>query len=565
MANWSQSQFLQSLGWATLNSFWQIALLWCIYLAVNSVFKISSHKKYQFAVAAIVTGFIWFAFTFIYYFNSSSVSGIAIFNQPINESNSVLNIFLLSASVAYLSLLIFPSYRLFKNWQFVQRIKKQGLHKADLNYRLFVQKISSQLNIGKKVFVYISELVTSPVTVGYLKPIILLPVAALSNLSTQQVEAILLHELSHIRRYDYLVNFIVNIIGTFLYFNPFVKQFIKAIEEEREHCCDQLVLQYGYDKVGYASALLTLEKLSVSRHALALGAAGKNYLVNRIEKIIGLPAGQPEKKKGFRKNQFAGLLAALFCIVVFNSILIIKDKKQNNNSYASIDFGSPFNLLEENSNKASYTIPPDNETNTKFAFTSTQKTKPEVKTIREIKTGNALSVSLLANNMIVNVARDDVDASLTKEQKDKVKTTVAATKKVLGNLQWKEVENVIADVLTEKEKVIARQQYIKELNKADYWKNIEQNMKAQYQNMDWQNIDNKMNNALAEIQLDSLQKTYTVVLNQLNKLTNETKGVVNVCPLPDQSIEQIQETKEELSNRVNTIKALRSTKKVVRL
>jgi bla regulator protein blaR1 len=565
MANWSQSQFLQSLGWATLNSFWQIALLWCIYLAVNSAFKISSHRKYQFAVGAIVTGFVWFAFTFVYYFNSSSVSGIAIFNQPINESNSVLNIFLLSASVAYLSLLIFPSYRLFKNWQFVQRIKKQGLHKADLNYRLFVQKISSQLNIGKKVFVYISELVTSPVTVGYLKPIILLPVAALSNLSTQQVEAILLHELSHIRRYDYLVNFIVNIIGTFLYFNPFVKQFIKAIEEEREHCCDQLVLQYGYDKVGYASALLTLEKLSVSRHALALGAAGKNYLVNRIEKIIGLPAGQPEKKKGFRKNQFAGLLAALFCIVVFNSILIIKDKKQNNNSYASIDFGSPFNLLEENSNKASYTIPPDNETNTKFAFTSTQKTKPEVKTIREIKTGNALSVSLLANNMIVNVARDDVDASLTKEQKDKVKTTVAATKKVLGNLQWKEVENVIADVLTEKEKVIARQQYIKELNKADYWKNIEQNMKAQYQNMDWQNIDNKMNNALAEIQLDSLQKTYTVVLNQLNKLTNETKGVVNVCPLPDQSIEQIQETKEELSNRVNTIKALRSTKKVVRL
>jgi bla regulator protein blaR1 len=565
MANWSQSQFLQSLGWATLNSFWQIALLWCIYLAVNSAFKISSHRKYQFAVGAIVTGFVWFAFTFVYYFNSSSVSGIAIFNQPINESNSVLNIFLLSASVAYLSLLIFPSYRLFKNWQFVQRIKKQGLHKADLNYRLFVQKISSQLNIGKKVFVYISELVTSPVTVGYLKPIILLPVAALSNLSTQQVEAILLHELSHIRRYDYLVNFIVNIIGTFLYFNPFVKQFIKAIEEEREHCCDQLVLQYGYDKVGYASALLTLEKLSVSRHALALGAAGKNYLVNRIEKIIGLPAGQSEKKKGFRKNQFAGLLAALFCIVVFNSILIIKDKKQNNNSYASIDFGSPFNLLEENSNKANYIIPKDHETSTKLTLASTQKSKPEVKTIREIKTGNALSVSLLANNMIVNVARDDVDASLTKEQKDKVKTTVAATKKVLGNLQWKEVENVIADVLTEKEKVIARQQYIKELNKADYWKNIEQNMKAQYQNMDWQNIDNKMNNALAEIQLDSLQKTYTVVLNQLNKLTNEPKGVVNVCPLPDQSIEQIQETKEELSNRVNTIKALRSTKKVVRL
>ena len=352
MASWSQSHFLQSLGWATLNSFWQMALLWCIYLAINSVFKTSSHKKYQLAVAAILTGFAWFTFTFIYYYNSSSVSSIAIFNQTISESNSILNIFLLSASLAYLSLLLFPSYRLFKNWQFVQRIKKEGLRKADLNYRLFVNKISAQLGITKKVFVYLSDLVTSPVTVGYLKPIVLLPVAALSNLSTQQVEAILLHELSHIRRYDYLVNFLVSIISTFLYFNPFVKQFIRAIEEERENCCDQLVLQYGYDKVGYASALLTLEKLSVTRHALALGAAGKNYLLNRIEKIVGM-----EQKRGFKKSQFAGLLAALFCIVVFNSILIIKDQKQITNLHASIDFANPLNILNDDASKPGYILP----------------------------------------------------------------------------------------------------------------------------------------------------------------------------------------------------------------
>ena len=561
MASWSQSHFLQSLGWATLNSFWQMALLWCIYLAINSTFKISSDKKYRLAVGAIVTGFLWFVFTFVYYFNSSSVSGIAILNQTISESNNTLNIFLLSASVAYLSLLIFPTYRLFRNWQFVQKIKKEGLQKANLNYRLFVQKISSQLNIGKKVIVYISELVTSPVTVGYLKPIILIPIAALSNLSTQQVEAILLHELSHIRRYDYLVNFIVSIISTFLYFNPFVKQFIRTIEEERENCCDQLVLQYGYDKVGYASALLTLEKLSTSRHALALGAAGKKYLLSRIEKIVGM-----EQKKGFKRNQFAGLLAALFCIVVFNSILIIKDKKENsNNLYASVDLVSPFNLFEGSNShdKGNYIInPAEYKTNVKPALASNQNT--EVKKAPETKQGNALAVSLLANNMFMNVAQDDVDASLTKEQKEKVKSTVDATKKVLGNLQWKEVETVIADVLTEKEKQIAKQQYLNQLKKAHYWKNIEQNMKAQYNNMDWQSIDTKMNNALAAIKLDSLEKTYTVILNQLNKVTNEAKAV-NVCPLPDQSIEQIKETKEELSNRVNTIKALRSDKKVVRL
>jgi len=123
MANWSQSHFLQSLGWATLNSFWQMALLWCLYLAVNSLFKLPSHRKYQLSVMAVASGFVWFVITFIYFFKSSSVTSIAFFNQPVNESNSLLNICLLSASVAYLALLIFPSYKLFKNWQFVQPLK----------------------------------------------------------------------------------------------------------------------------------------------------------------------------------------------------------------------------------------------------------------------------------------------------------------------------------------------------------------------------------------------------------------------------------------------------------
>jgi bla regulator protein blaR1 len=562
MATWSQSHFLQSLGWATLNSFWQMALLWCIYLAINSSLKTSSHRKYQLAVGAIITGFVWFVFTFVYYFNSSTYSGISFFSQTINESSRILNACLLSASLAYLGLLVFPSYRLFKNWQFVQIIKKDGLSKANLSYRLFVNKVSAQLDIPKKVFVYMSELVTSPVTVGYLKPIILLPAAVISNLSTHQVEAILLHELSHIRRYDYLVNFLVSIISTFLYFNPFVKQFVRTIEEERENCCDQLVLQFGYDKVGYASALLTLEKLSATRHALALAAAGKSYLLNRIEKIVGM-----EQKKGFKRNQFAGLLAALFCIVLFNSILIIKDQKQSSPLYASMDFGNALNLLSDDASSHSYLLPTNHKAELKpyVAAVASNKQKPTA----EAQSADIQELVPVApiENMVVRVAQDDVDASLSTEQKAKVKSTVDATKKVLGNLQWNQVQTTIAEVLTEKEKAIAKQQYVNQLNQAEYWKNVEQNMKAQYQNMDWQKIDDKMNNALTTIQLDSLQKAYTVILTQLNKLATDANAhaELNVCPLPDQSLEEIQKAREEMSNRVNTIKALLSTKKVVRL
>jgi bla regulator protein BlaR1 len=565
MANWSQSHFLQSLGWATLNSFWQMALLWCLYLVINSLFRLPSHRKYQLSVMAVASGFVWFVITFVYFFKSSSVTSIAFFNQPVNESNSLLTICLLSASVAYLSLLIFPSYKLFKNWQFVQRIKKQGLEKADLNHRLFVQKISAQLGIGKKVIVYLSQLVKSPVTVGYLKPIILLPVASMNHLSTQQVEAILLHELSHIRRYDYLVNFMISIISTFLYFNPFMKQFMKTIEEERENCCDQLVLQFGYDKVGYASALLMLEKMSAMQHVLALGATGKNYLLSRIENIVGM-----EKKKGLKRNQLAGILAALFCIVVFNSILIIKEKKQNSKSslFAYTDMVNPLNLLDNYQADGAHSTIPANQT-TKNVWIASTQSKQENNC--PLKTRTAVEAPVLEPTTMpdgfIRVAADEVDMSLTNEQKEKVKSTIAATKKVYSDLQWQEVNTMIADVLTEKQKLQAKKEYQTALDQSVNWKNMEQNMKAQYEKLDWDKINNNVAKAKTALQLDSLERKYTMVLTQLNKVTEEVQAnaEISVCPMPDQSIQELQRSKEVLSSRVNTIKALRSTKKVVRL
>lgn len=567
MANWSQSHFLQSLGWATLNSFWQMALLWCLFLGANHIFKFSSHRKYQFSVMAIATGFAWFVFTLVYYYNSKQVT-LAFFDNTINESNNLLNIFLISASVAYLSLLIFPSYRLYKNWRFVQRIRKDGLSKADYNYRLFVQKIASQLGITKKVVVYVSELVKSPLTVGYIKPIILLPIAALNHLSTQQVEAILLHELSHIRRFDYLVNLMISVINTILYFNPFVKIFMRIVEEERENCCDQLVLQYGYDKVGYATALLTLEKLSVHRQVLALGAAGKNYLVNRIEKIVGM-----EKKKGWNRNQLAGMFAALFCIIVFNSVLIIKETNQHKkNLFAFSSISTPFSLYE---NDRGTQTPVKNEKDP-APKTWIAKTTP-VNKINPLSTGSfeiAPSEEVVfgqfqpsMNPALTFVEQDDVEASLTEEQKEEVKTTVENTRKVISGLQWTEIEKSIADALNEREKSKAREEYMKALERTVDFESLEQNLKAQYQQMDMARINSNLDKAIVMMQLDSLQKSYQSILVQLEKANAELSAQTEVAanPMPDLSIEELKRSTEEMRRKIDTIKALRHPKKVVRL
>lgn len=563
MTAWMQSHFLQSLGWATLNSLWQMALLWALFSSINHTFKLSASRKYQGSVSAMLIGFAWFVCTFLFYYQNHS-SSYAFFQNTIVHSNTLLHVCLLSASVTYLLLLVFPAVRLFKNWQFVQQIKKEGQGKAQLEYRLFVQKVAFLLGITKKVKVAVSSLVTSPVTVGYLKPIILLPVAAMNQLTTAQVEAILLHELSHIRRYDYLLNFVVSIIHTLLYFNPFAKCFMNTIEAEREACCDEVVLQFGYDKVSYASALLHLEKSSGRHHSLALAAAGKQNLLTRIEKIVGM-----EKKKTFKLVQIVPLFMAMFCVLLFNSVLIIKDTKSGMTmSYANNTVFSPWQL-NNNGHKVHTLLPSLNQET--FTAKAAYKENPSTGEVKIDITNfgtqpEAAEPVVPVNNEIIPVGFDAVDGSLTKEQKDNVKSTIAATKKVAGTLQWKEIEKSIGEVMDSKEKMIAKQEYLNELAKVN-WSTIEQNMKANYDKVNWEAVQHEINKAMVQVQMDSIHTMYVQALAEVEKAEKslQTKTRCAATPMPDASVEELKVAKVTLQRNLDSLKATQKLKKVIAL
>jgi len=565
MAEWSQSQFLQSLGWATLNSFWQMALLWCLYSGAAALFRLSAAQKYRLSVASVFTGFAWFLASFIYYYQSGTASSFSLLSQPVGASASLFQVVLTAASLAYLGLLLVPAYKLFRNWQFVRRIKRQGLQKADLHYRLFVQKIAARIGIRKKVWLYVSELVTSPVTFGYLKPVILLPVAALNNLSVSQVEAVLLHELSHIKRYDYLVNLVISCIQTLLYFNPFVKLFVRNIEAERENCCDELVLQFGYDKVGYATALLTLEKVSAQKQVLAIAATGKNYLLNRIEKIVGME----KKNKGMKFNHLAGLLAALFCILVFNSVLIIREEKQQSTYLAYDNISNPFGILHPGTDRmAEHSVTPTPRMGGNEALASTNGVAvAHVFTFDHAEPATEPPATYqpapeFGSGHFLQVSRDEVDASLSKEEKQQVKTTVDATKQLLKS-QWPVVEETIGDAMDSREKELARQQYLKEIEKIN-WDQIEKNFKSAYNNVNWEVVNATVQNALVSAQLDSVQKSYDNIVNQLAKTNAEIKALaaakVSCTPLPDCSVEELKKAQVEMRKQADSLRANKNRK-----
>lgn len=561
---------MQALGWATLNSFWQMAVLWCLFSVSNHFIRLSANAKYRMAVSALFLGFGWFVASAVLYHQNQS-SAYAFFQNTVPNSNGLLTACLLSASLAYLSLLMFPAYRLFRNWQFVQAVKKEGLSKAHLNYRLFVKNIAGHLGIKKNVRLVVSDLVHSPITVGYVKPMILLPVAALNNLSTAQVEAILLHELSHIRRYDYLVNFIVTVIHTLLYFNPFVKFFMTVVENERETCCDELVLQFGYDKVGYASALLHLEKTSAQHKVLTLAAAGKQNLLTRIEKIVGM-----EKKKTFRLVQIVPLAAALFCVLLFNSVLIIQDAKVGTAmSYAGDTVLMPWHL--EKSGKRKIIPSLRNElapADCPEAVAATPTPEIEV----EIYNGQALPLEEMpheealaelppANDLLHQVDYNETEGQLTKDEKADVKTAVEATKKVFRALQLKEIDAAIADAMTEREKALLHQAYLHELNKLN-WNNVEKNLNANYDALNWDRIKTDLTLAMKQVKMDSLQTVLSQALTELEKVENQLQKAqtkLQCNPVPDASVHEIKEAKITLRQNLDSLRKAARPKKIVQL
>jgi hypothetical protein len=131
----------------------------------------------------------------------------------------------------------------------------------------------------------------------------------------QQVEAILIHELAHIKRSDYLLNLGVTALELFFFFNPFSRLLIRAIKRERENRCDDLVLQFRYDPPSYVAALLSLargKQRRLQQLAMAAGGGDDQFLLQRVRRM--LRQAHPQGRRGVRLVPFflmAGLLSLL--------------------------------------------------------------------------------------------------------------------------------------------------------------------------------------------------------------------------------------------------------------
>ncbi|MEW6730958.1 MAG: M56 family metallopeptidase, partial [Acidobacteriota bacterium] len=188
--------------------------------------------------------------------------------------------------------------------------------------------ITKKMALTRAIQVYQSIIVEVPTVIGFLRPIILIPTSALTGLSLPQLEAVLCHELAHIKRHDYIINLLQSIVETLMFYHPAIWWIGAQIRRERENICDDLAVAAAGDTLLYARALVRLEELRGSLlPALALGANG-GQLLSRVLRLTKPKLSRPSKASSW--IAIATLLIPLFGILTASQAGIYRTSSNSN-------------------------------------------------------------------------------------------------------------------------------------------------------------------------------------------------------------------------------------------
>lgn len=194
----------------------------------------------------------------------------------------------------------------------IQLLQTRHVQALPAYWQKRLHSLKEELGIQQNVSLLESAQVGVPMVLGYLRPVILMPVGAINTLSTEEVEAILAHELAHIFRNDYLLNIIQSLIEILFYFNPAVWWISSAIRMERENCCDDIAVKLCGNSLTYAKALVGLQELQQRTPSLVMTfSKGKNQLLNRVRRILNQPQTNSNLMEKFTATCML-LLALLF-------------------------------------------------------------------------------------------------------------------------------------------------------------------------------------------------------------------------------------------------------------
>ena len=231
--------------------------------------------------------------------------------------------------------------RLLGGMAYVRILKKGAVDILDEHWNNRIVAIAGKLKIKRSIRLVESIKVNSPIVLGYLKPVILFPLGLIQGMPTDQVEAILTHEIAHIKRADFLINLLLSALQVIYFFHPAYWWLFAQAEQEREYHCDLLAINLIGNKLSLIKALASIQELQLPGLVPALGfAKGKNQL---LERILRITEGRP------RTNWISGLMSLLVIVAAF--AMVSWKSVQNDQIPEETEFEPLNEIINDNKNE----------------------------------------------------------------------------------------------------------------------------------------------------------------------------------------------------------------------
>ena len=301
--SWMTLEIVHDLGWTLMHFLWQGLLLAAVLGAVLPLCR-SAIARHNCALATLLLMALAPPMTFLVLHGAGTSGGAAGAGNVAADAFSPASLpapWMNTLVMFWLAGIALLSLRALAGWHLVMSLKHRDTMAVPAELSRRCETLKRRLAVASPVCFLVSRRITVPLVIGALRPVILIPLSAISGLAPQQLDALILHELAHIRRLDTVTNLLLVTVETILFYHPAVWWVSRQVRIEREHACDDFAVAACGDAAMYVEALTSLESgKSAGRLALA---AKDGSLKTRAARLLNAPV----QSSGFSLSAVAGL------------------------------------------------------------------------------------------------------------------------------------------------------------------------------------------------------------------------------------------------------------------
>ncbi|WP_372751559.1 M56 family metallopeptidase [Labilibaculum sp.] len=535
MYNINLYDWSKTIGWTLFHSTWQVTVIGVIiWLIFRFISKDNARIRYALSGLGLVIICIAFTITFYHYLPKETNKALVDLGQQIQltdfeqfeesffshlwiqVSSRIENSFPILVNIWIIGM-FFLSINLILKYINTQKLKTHLTFPLRSEYKEITDRIITKYQLKQNIIFKESGFLEIPSVIGYFKPFVILPISILSGIPKNQLEIIIAHELAHIRRHDYLLQFIQGIIELVFFYHPVVWWLSSVVNAEREHICDDLAVTVCGESLTLIKALNNMEAIRKKQYKMVLGFSGKKgKVLGRINRIL-----RPKVTINPRRERF--MLSGVFTLLFIGLFLVSNFAISGNTNYQK-SF-SKINLLDQE-NKS----PKKGEHETFVQPKDSLKSEDWVKTkaeeiIREQVENNNNSLLNILKSYSIDELRKGVQQNLealnNSSPEKYLQTLIQREKEIDIKLKEKfknsnsdKTQNELKEQLLKAKEKIAKKR--KEFNSDEFLSRIEEQKRGLSQEL--QKIESPEFNQIIEEEIQDRKKEILESKNKLNSL-----------------------------------------------